>query len=78
VQEAHTGVIGQPPRITTDLPAGAFATDAADMMRVGVPTAVYGPCEWRSVPDERARVADLLLAARVYAQSVLSVCGRTG
>lgn len=78
VRDAHTRVTGRPPRLTTDLPAGAFVTDAADMMRVGIPTAVYGPCEWRTVPDERARVADLLLAARVYAQSALSVCGTGG
>ncbi len=74
VRSAHTRVAGQPPRVTTDLPAGSFVTDAADMIRVGIPTVVYGPCEWRMVPDERARVADLLLAARVYAQSALTIC----
>jgi hypothetical protein len=45
------------------------------MIRVGIPTVVYGPCEWRMVPDARARVADLHLAAQVYAQSALAVCG---
>lgn len=73
--DAHARVTGRRPRLTTDLPAGPFVTDAADMIRVGIPTVVYGPCEWRMVPDARARVADLHLAAQVYAQSALAVCG---
>ena len=75
VRDAHTRVVGRPPRTTTDLPAGAFVTDAADMVRVGIPTVVYGPCEWRQVPDERTPVRDLVTAARVYAQAALAVCG---
>jgi acetylornithine deacetylase len=74
VRDAHPRVVGRPPRVTTDLPAGSFVTDAADMIRVGIPAVVYGPCEWRTVPDERARVADIVTAARVYAQTALTVC----
>lgn len=75
VRDAHARVTGRPARVTTALPAGAFVTDAADIIRVGIPAVVYGPCDWRQVPDERARVADLTIAARVYAQSALAVCG---
>jgi len=50
-------------------------TDAADTIRVGIPTVVYGPCEWRQVPDERTPVRDLVTASRVYAWAALAVCG---
>jgi acetylornithine deacetylase len=74
VREAHERVLGAPPRLTTALPAGAFVTDAADISRVGIPAVVYGPCEWRQVPDERARMEDLVQAARVYVQSAVAAC----
>lgn len=75
VKDAHREVIGRPAAVTTGLPAGAFITDSPDMARAGISTVVYGPTEWRMVPDERARVADLVTAARVYALSALRVCG---
>jgi acetylornithine deacetylase/succinyl-diaminopimelate desuccinylase-like protein len=75
VRDAHARVTGRLPRTSTALPAGAYVTDAADIVRVGIPAVVYGPCDWRQVADERARVADLTLAARVYALSALAVCG---
>jgi acetylornithine deacetylase/succinyl-diaminopimelate desuccinylase-like protein len=64
---AHTRVTGRPPELTTGLPAGAFITDAADLARSGVPTALYGPCDWTTEPDEGVAVEDLVTAARVYA-----------
>lgn len=75
VREAHREVTGQPAVITTGLPAGSFITDSPDMVRAGISTVVYGPTEWRMVPDERASVADLVTAARVYALAALRVCG---
>lgn len=75
VRAAHAAVTGEPPRISTGLPAGSFVTDAADMVRAGVSTVVYGPCEWKTVPDERTPVAELVTAARVYALSALRLCG---
>lgn len=75
VRGAHVDVTGQAPRVTTGLPAGSFVTDAADMVRAGVPTVVYGPCEWKTVADERTPVAELVTAARVYALSAARLCG---
>jgi acetylornithine deacetylase/succinyl-diaminopimelate desuccinylase len=64
---AHTEVTGAAPEVTTGLPAGAFITDAADMMRHGIPTVVYGPGDWNTIPDESIPIRDLVTAARVYA-----------
>lgn len=68
---AHAAVTGAPPEATTGLPSGAFITDAADMVRNGIPTVVYGPGDWNTIPDESIPVADLATAARVYAE----LCG---
>lgn len=65
---AHTDVVGSPPEVTSGLPAGAFITDAADMVRHGIPTAVYGPCNWNTIPDESVPIGDLVTAAMVYAR----------
>jgi acetylornithine deacetylase/succinyl-diaminopimelate desuccinylase-like protein len=65
---AHTEVLGAPPVLTTGLPAGSFITDAADMIRDGIPTAVYGAGDWNTLPDESIPVRDLVAAAEVYAR----------
>jgi acetylornithine deacetylase/succinyl-diaminopimelate desuccinylase-like protein len=65
---AHTEVTGTAPELTTGLPAGAFITDAADMVRHGIPTVVYGPGDWNTIPDESIPIRDLATAAKVYAQ----------
>jgi acetylornithine deacetylase/succinyl-diaminopimelate desuccinylase len=65
---AHAEVVGTPPETTTGLPSGAFITDAADMIRHGIPTAIYGPCDWNTIPDESVPISDLVTAARVYAR----------
>jgi acetylornithine deacetylase/succinyl-diaminopimelate desuccinylase-like protein len=64
---AHAEVTGVPPEVTSGLPSGAFITDAADMVRFGIPTVVYGPCDWNTIPDESVPIRDLVTAARVYA-----------
>jgi acetylornithine deacetylase len=73
---AHTDVVGTPPEVTTGLPSGAFITDAADMIRHGIPTVVYGPCDWNTIPDESVPIADLVTAARVYAALCTDVISR--
>ena len=42
--------------------------DEDDMIRHGIPTAVYGPGDWNTIPDESIPISDLVTAARVYAQ----------
>ena len=65
---AHAEVVATPPEVTTGLPSGAFITDAADMIRHGIPTVVYGPGDWNTIPDESIPIPDLVTAAEVYAQ----------
>ena len=65
---AHAEVVGTAPEVTSGLPSGAFITDAADMIRHGIPTAVYGPGDWNTIPDESIPISDLVTAAQVYAQ----------
>jgi acetylornithine deacetylase/succinyl-diaminopimelate desuccinylase-like protein len=64
---AHAEVVGTPPEVTSGLPSGAFITDGADMVRHGIPTALYGPGDWNTNPDESIPISDLVTAARVYA-----------
>jgi acetylornithine deacetylase len=75
VRNAHLKITGLEPRTTTDLPCGAGVTDTSDLMRIGIPSVFYGPTRWKMVPDERARVHDLVTAARVYMLSALQLCG---
>ena len=70
---AHTEVTGRAPELTTGLPAGAFITDAADMVRHGIPTALYGPGDWNTAPNERIPIRDLVTAAKVYAATCAAV-----
>jgi acetylornithine deacetylase len=73
VAAAHRAMTGRDAEVGTSLPVQAFATDASHMLRAGVPTVVYGPGVWRTDPDERMLVEDLVLAARVYAQAAIEV-----
>ena len=73
---AHRRVTGRAPAILTGLPSGAFITDAADLVRAGIPTAIYGPAEWQTEPNEHIPIDDLVTAARVYAATCADVVSR--
>jgi acetylornithine deacetylase len=73
---AHALVTGRRPKVTPTLPAGAFITDAADMVRRGIPTAIYGPADWNTIVNEGIPVADLVTAARVYAAATADLTSR--
>lgn len=73
---AHTAVVASPPEVTTGLPSGAFITDAADMIRHAIPTVVYGPGDWNTIPDESIPIADLVSAAKVYARLCSDIVSR--
>jgi acetylornithine deacetylase len=70
---AHRAVTGTDLHQSSGLPAGAFITDAADMARRGIPTALYGPGDWRTEPDEGVPIVDLVTAARVYAATCAEI-----
>ncbi|MEA2586509.1 MAG: hypothetical protein QOF33_4594, partial [Thermomicrobiales bacterium] len=65
--DAHTRRTGMAPPLTTGLPAGSYISDAADMIRHGIPTVLYGPGNWRITADEGIPIRDLVTAADVYA-----------
>lgn len=64
--ETHRSVRSEPAVVTSRLPGQAFVTDAADMAAAGIETVVYGPADWRFVPDESVEIGELVDAARVY------------
>src|SRR5262249_2871701 len=74
---AHAQVTGRPAELTSGLPAGAFITDAADLVRAAIPTIVYGPADWRTDPDEGIAIEDLVTAARVYAATCADMASQT-
>jgi acetylornithine deacetylase/succinyl-diaminopimelate desuccinylase-like protein len=73
---AHELVTGKRPAIRDGLPSGAFITDAADMLRRGIPTAIYGPADWNTTADEGIPIADLVTASRVYAAAGADLTAR--
>jgi acetylornithine deacetylase/succinyl-diaminopimelate desuccinylase-like protein len=75
ISAAHRAVRGSDPEVGSALPGQAYCTEAADMAAFGIGSVVYGPSDWRYVPDESVAVADLLDAARVYAATALLLDG---
>jgi acetylornithine deacetylase/succinyl-diaminopimelate desuccinylase-like protein len=68
VADAHATVSGGgPPPIDDGLPVSSYVTDSSDLVKAGIPTAIYGPGDWQGEPDETIAVADLVTAARTYA-----------
>jgi acetylornithine deacetylase len=77
--DAARTVTGRAPDVTDGLPASAYVTDSPDFMRLGIPTVVYGPGDWKVEPDERIRIDDMVTAAKVYALTAARiVSGRDG
>jgi acetylornithine deacetylase len=67
VARAHQDVTGASAELTADPPASVFVTDAADLARAGIATAIYGPGDWRLMADEHISIEDMRTAVRVYA-----------
>lgn len=67
VMRAHTRIAGSAPRLNSGLPMSAAITDTADMVRHGIPSALYGPGDWRTEANEGILIDDLITAANVYA-----------
>src|SRR5438093_674492 len=76
LKRAHQRVLGRPTAVSHKLPTQAFISDASDMQREGIESAIYGPCEWRMVPDERTSLRELQDAARVYALAAADLASR--
>jgi acetylornithine deacetylase len=77
-REAAGEALGSPPEVSDGLPASAYVTDAPDFMRLGIPTVVYGPGDWKVEPNERIRIDDMLAATRAYALAVARIVSGEG
>jgi len=73
VADAHRAVTGQAPLFSKALPVSSYVTDAADLVRAGIPTVVYGPGNWTLEPNERISVAELVTATKVFALAAARV-----
>ena len=71
--QAHRDVTGEEPESSTGLPVSSYVTDAADIVRYGIPTIVYGPSNWRVTTDERISIAEMVTATQVYALAAARV-----
>ena len=71
--QAHYDVTGEDPVTSTGLPVCSYVTDSSDIVRHGIPTVVYGPSNWRMVPDERISIAEMVTATKVYALAAARV-----
>jgi acetylornithine deacetylase len=67
VAQAHQHVTGVAAKLTDEPPASVYVTDAADLARAGIATAIYGPGDWRLMVDEHIAIDDMRTAATVYA-----------
>ncbi len=66
IERASKRVTGRAARIRTEMPVQAFVTDAADMVAIGLDAAVFGPGDWKYVPDEFISINDMTNAAGIY------------
>jgi succinyl-diaminopimelate desuccinylase len=66
LQAGHRSVLGVEASVDVDAAAMRFVTDASDLSRRGLETAVYGPGTWRYVPDEGIEIAEMVAASKVY------------
>jgi len=73
VLRAHEAQVGVAPNTRQ---GSRGISDAADMQRRGIDTVHYGPCEWKTEPDEGVAVAELRTAAAVYADAVAHLAGQ--
>lgn len=74
-EQAHLAVTGENATVGSIAPYKFQGTDAAKLAGAGMKGVVYGPGgKYVSVPDEKVRIKDILVASRVYAQVVAGVC----
>jgi acetylornithine deacetylase/succinyl-diaminopimelate desuccinylase-like protein len=76
VADAHRAVTGRPVEYRSGLPMSASVSDASDMVRHGIPTAMYGPGDWLTEPDEHIALDEIVDAARVYAEATAELVTR--
>ena len=63
---SYKKVRGSAIEVITKMPTQAFVTDTADMSAIGLESLVFGPGDWKYLPDEFISIKDMGDAAQIY------------
>jgi acetylornithine deacetylase/succinyl-diaminopimelate desuccinylase-like protein len=66
LSDSYKKVRGSEIEVTTKMPTQAFVTDTADMAAIGLESLVFGPGDWKYLPDEYISIKDMGDAAQIY------------
>ena len=66
LKNSYKKVRGSELEVTTKMPTQAFVTDTADMSAIGLEALVFGPGDWKYLPDEFISIKDMGDAAQIY------------
>jgi len=66
LSNSYKKVRGSEIEIITKMPTQAFVTDTADMSAIGLEALVFGPGDWKYLPDEFISIKDMGDAAQIY------------
>ena len=76
VARAHHELSGQRPRIGALEPQKYAGADSAHLSAAGIPGLLYGPGgRYLSIPDERVKVDDIVLASKVFCSVIEQIWG---
>ena len=66
LSDSYKKVRGSAIEVITKMPTQAFVTDTADMSAIGLESLVFGPGDWKYLPDEYISIKDMGDAAQIY------------
>ena len=66
LSDSYKKVRGSAIEVVTKMPTQAFVTDTADMSAIGLESLVFGPGDWKYLPDEYISIKDMGDAAQIY------------
>jgi acetylornithine deacetylase len=76
VAEAHQAATGEAARVGMHVPARFFGSDAAHLSAAGMTGLLYGAGgQFNTMPDERVSIAEMEIASKVYAATMLDITG---
>jgi acetylornithine deacetylase len=74
VEAAHEAATGESPRVGMHTPARFFGSDAAHLAAAGMTGLLYGAGgEFNTMPDERVSIAEMEIASKVYAATMIDI-----
>ena len=66
LSNSYKKIRGSEIEVITKMPTQAFVTDTADMSAIGLEALVFGPGDWKYLPDEFISIKDMGDAAQIY------------